>query len=83
MDVKSWVSIEPVALRGADNVLKREGVVDAFLLREIQVGVVDVMVDCDEHLTLTSINNSVVLCPERGKLYLSIKHSRIVQKSPS
>ena len=66
MDVKSWISVEPVTLWRADDELKREGVVEAFLLGEIEVGVVDIVVDGDEHLTLASINNRVVLHPRRG-----------------
>lgn len=57
MDVKSWISVEPVTLWRADDVRKRERVVEAFLFGEIEVGVVDIVVDCDEHLTLASINN--------------------------
>ena len=62
MNIKSWVSIQPVILWRADNVLERERVVEAFFLREIEVSVVDVMVDCNEYLTLTGIHNRVVLC---------------------
>lgn len=67
MNVKSWVSIKPVALRGTDDVLKGERVVEAFFLREVEVSVVDVVVDCDEHLTLTRINDRVVLHQRRGR----------------
>lgn len=67
MDVKSWISIEPVALWGTDDVLKGERVVEAFFLRQVEVSVVDVMVDCDEHLTFTSINDGVVLHQRRGR----------------
>lgn len=67
MDIKSWISVEPVALWGADDVLKRERIVDTFYLREIQVGVVNIMVDCDKYLTLASINNRIVLRQRRGK----------------
>lgn len=67
MDVKSWVSIEPVALRGTDDVLKGKRVVETFFLREVEVSVVDVVVDCDEHLTFTRINNRVMLCQRRGR----------------
>ena len=67
MDIKSWISVEPVALWGADDVLKRERIVDTFYLREIQVGVVNIMVDCDKYLTLASINNRIVLRHRRGK----------------
>ena len=65
MDVKLWISIEPVALWRTDDVLKGERVVEAFFLRKVQVSVVDVMVDCDEHLTLARINNRVVLHQRR------------------
>ena len=65
MDVKSWVSIEPVTLWRADDVLERERIVETSFLREIEVSVVDIMVDSDEHLTLTGIHNRVVLCSRR------------------
>ena len=67
MDVKSWISIEPVTLWRTDDVLKGERVVEAFFLGQVEVSVVDVMVDCDEHLPFTRINDRVVLHQRRGR----------------
>ena len=62
MHIKFWITIGPLNFRRTDDELKREGVVKAFLLREVQVGGVDAMVDSNEHLTLTGIHYCIVLC---------------------
>ena len=59
MDIKGGVI--PAALWGADDVLEGEGVVEALLLREVEVCVVEAVVHCDEHLALTGIHHRVVL----------------------
>ena len=61
MYIKGRVTSDPLILWRTNDVLEGEGVHKAFLLREIEVGVVEVVVDCNEYLPLTGIHHRVVL----------------------
>ena len=61
MYIKGGISSDPLILWRANDVLEGEGVFETFLLREIEVGVIEVVVDCNEHLPLTGIHHRVVL----------------------
>ena len=59
MDVKDGVA--PLRLRRADDPLEGQGVVEPLLLRQVQVGAVEVVKDCNEHLSLAGIHQCVML----------------------
>ncbi len=61
MDVEARVAVDPLILRGTDDEVERECIVQSFLLGHIEVSTVDVMEHCDEDLTLTSVHHCIML----------------------
>ena len=61
MDIEGWVPINPLADRRTEYVLQGESVHNSHFFRDVQVGGVDVVIDSNEHLSLTGINHRVLL----------------------
>ena len=59
--IKRGIAIHPVTLGGTDHLLEGQGVVETSFLRQVEIGVVKVMVDCNEHLSLCGIHQCIVL----------------------